>query len=324
VLCECVCRQGVFGNVTSRQIIDKDPRREKTAADETYLQRVGDRVRAARDGLGLTRKSLSVVSGVSERYLADLEAGAGNASLLVLRRIATALHLEMEGLLAAGPDPAPELVTAQKLLRQLPGAELAKVRRLLEQSVGSPARARQHRIALIGLRGAGKSTLGRATADALGVPFIELDREIERVAGMELSEIFALQGKTGYRQHELRCLQAVMHQYERAVIATGGSLVTEPEAYDLLLDSCHVVWLKAAPQSHMDRVVAQGDLRPMADNPRAMDDLRAILDRRKALYARAHAVVDTTETSHEEAVRAILATIDHSAAETDGGATRTV
>jgi XRE family transcriptional regulator, aerobic/anaerobic benzoate catabolism transcriptional regulator len=271
--------------------------------------RVGDRVRGARDHLGLTRKALSQASGVSERYLADLEAGSGNASLMVLRRIATALKMDIDVLLSERPEPSPELTAAINSLAQLSPADLIQAKRLLARVIPALAKGPSQRIALIGLRGAGKSTVGRAMAATLGVPFVELDREIERAAGMELSEIFALQGKDGYRQHEMRCLEAVIDQHEKVVIATGGGLVAEPAVYELLLATCRVVWLKAAPESHMARVMAQGDLRPMADHPQAMDDLRAILERRKPLYARAHAAIDTTDTTHDEAVRAVLAAV---------------
>ena len=283
-----------------------DPRRGKTVADEHYLQRVGERVRSARDRQGMTRKALSEASGVSERYLADLEAGAGNASLLVLRRIAGALQLEMHEMLSAFPDRSPEFTAILAQLTRLSPAELNAAQGVLRREIAVTSGNKSARIALVGLRGAGKTTIGRATAAALDVPFVELDREIERAAGMELSEIFALQGKTGFRQHELRCLKAAIDQHERAVIATGGSLVTEPENYELLLSTCFVVWLKAAPESHMDRVMAQGDLRPMANNPQALDDLRAILESRQTLYARAHAMIDTTATTHEQAVAAVL------------------
>lgn len=293
--------------LASQSPLPLDTRRNKTADDKAYLRLVGDRVRAARDRLGLTRKGLSLSSGVSERYLADLEAGAGNASLMVLRRVATALQFEIEDLLSAKPSASPDLRAAVVLLGAMQPLALSRARHWLE--IGSSAVPREigGRIALIGLRGAGKSTLGRALADRLEVPFIELDREIERAAGMELSEIFALQGKAAYRQHELHCLEAVIRQHERAVIATGGSLVTEPVAYDLLLQSCHVIWLKADPESHMTRVTAQGDLRPMSGNPQAMDDLRAILATREGLYGRAHATIDTTGVACEEALEQILA-----------------
>ncbi len=292
--------------MTSREP-SPDLRRGKSAGDAGYLQRVGDRVRAARDRLGKTRKNLSEASGVSERYLADLEAGAGNASLLVLRRIAAALGLEMDFLLSALPDRSTELAALITELGTLSAAELMRVQDVLRRDlIEMRGAAGARRIALIGLRGAGKTTIGRATATALDVPFVELDREIERAAGMELSEIFALQGKAGFRLHELRCLEAVIGQFERSVIATGGGLVTEPATYELLLASCFVVWLKAAPESHMDRVAAQGDRRPMAGNPQAMDDLRAILADRHPLYERAHAIVDTTGKTAEAVVVAVL------------------
>lgn len=287
----------------------KDHRRGKTADDTSYLLRVGERVRNTRDQLGLTRKALSQASGVSERYLADLEAGSGNASLMVLRRIATALKMDIDTLLSERPEPSAELTAAITILARLSPPDLIKARRLVARVIPAISQGPSHRIALIGLRGAGKSTIGRAMAKVLDVPFVELDREIERAAGMELSEIFALQGKDSYRQHEMRCLEAVIDQHERVVIATGGGLVTEPAAYELLLATCRVVWLKAAPESHMARVMAQGDLRPMADHPQAMDDLRAILERRKPLYARAHAAIDTTDTTHDEAVGAVLAAV---------------
>lgn len=281
-------------------------KRGKTPADGIYLQRVGDRVRAMRDTHGLTRKKLSEISGVSERYLADLEAGSGNASLLVLRRVAAALQLNLAELVSEQPPHTPDMAAIVQQLETMSPSEIGSARQLLQRIRLAPPQRHAGRIALIGLRGAGKSTIGRAAATAMDLPFVELDREIERATGMELSEIFAGQGKAGYRQHELRCLQALVRQHDRAVIATGGSLVTEPAAYELLLSTCFVVWLKASPQSHMERVMAQGDLRPMADNPAAMDDLRAILTDREALYARAHAMIDTSSNDRQETVDQLL------------------
>jgi XRE family transcriptional regulator, aerobic/anaerobic benzoate catabolism transcriptional regulator len=285
---------------------DKDHRRSKTADDETYLARVGERVRATRDRLGLTRKALSQASGVSERYLADLEVGAGNASLILLRRVAAALQLDMETLLTERAERSPDLTATIDILAGLSPVDLAQARRLVARAIPALSPGPTRRIALIGLRGAGKSTIGRAMAQQLARPFVELDREIERAAGMELSEIFALQGKHAYRQHEMRCLEAVIDQHEQVVIATGGGLVAEPAAYELLLATCQVVWLKAAPESHMARVMAQGDLRPITGHPQAMDDLRSILENRQPLYARAHVTIETTDTTHEQAVRAAL------------------
>ena len=175
----------------------------------------------------------------------------------------------------------------------------------------------QGRIALVGLRGAGKTTLGQLAAQALAVPFVELDREIERASGMELSEIFAVHGQAMFRSLERQCLETIVARFERVVIATGGSLVTEPATYDLLLSSCFVVWLSAAPDEHMSRVLAQGDLRPMADGPQAMDDLKAILESRAPLYAKANAVVNTGGKSEAQAFAALLAAMPRSGAASD-------
>jgi XRE family aerobic/anaerobic benzoate catabolism transcriptional regulator len=174
---------------------------------------------------------------------------------------------------------------------------------------------RRARIALVGLRGAGKTTLGQLTAQALGVPFVELDREIERASGMELSEIFAMHGQPMFRRLERQCLETTIERFDKAVIATGGSLVTEPATYDLLLSACFVVWLSAKPDEHMGRVLAQGDLRPMADGPQAMDDLKAILESRTALYAKANAQVSTTGKTEAQAFAALLAALPRGAGE---------
>jgi len=248
-----------------------------------YLRRVGERVRLGRARRGMSRKVLSQASGVSERYLAELERGAGNASLLVLRQVADALGLEVAQLVGDAPERPIDLALAVHQLERLSPADLLEARRMLADRFGS-ARASHHRIALVGLRGAGKTTLGQRAAEALGVPFVELDREVERASGMELSEIFATHGQAMYRRLERQCLETVIQRFDRVVIATGGSLVTEPATYDLLLSSCFVVWLSARPEEHMGRVLAQGDLRPMAEGPQAMDDLKAILESRAALY----------------------------------------
>ena len=234
------------------------------AQDSVYLGRLGERVRAWRTDHGMTRRALAAASGVSERYLAQLEAGRGNISVLLLRRVARAMSVPVEHLVRE--DDAP----------------------------------RTARIALIGLRGAGKSTLGGKLAQALGVPFIELDREVEKEAGAPLGEVFAMYGQDAYRRFERRALERVLNEHERAVIATGGSLVTDPSSYELLLGRCHCVWLKASPQEHMSRVVAQGDLRPFSGKTQgpgrsaALDEIRKLLADRERLYARAPLAVDTT------------------------------
>jgi XRE family aerobic/anaerobic benzoate catabolism transcriptional regulator len=263
---------------------------------------LGERVREARAKRGLSRKSLATDSGVSERYLAQLEAGQGNVSILLLRQIATALDLPITELLAEDSEESVELTLTTRFLKGLPHQKLAAVRSQLVRDYGNARGERLKRIALIGLRGAGKSTLGAKLAKTLGVPFVELDREIEREAGTSLSEIFLLYGQAGYRRYERRSLERVLERNERAVIATGGSIVSEPGTFELLLSSCFTVWLKAAPEEHMARVIAQGDTRPMAGNDQAMEDLRRILEGRATLYRQADAVVDTAGKSVEKSL----------------------
>jgi XRE family aerobic/anaerobic benzoate catabolism transcriptional regulator len=292
-----------------------ETRRGAAPADEAYLKRVGERVRLARARRGMSRKTLSKASGVSERYLAEMERGAGNASLLVLRQIADALGIEAATLMSDQLERPIDLTLAIHQLERLAPAELADARRLIAQRFGTAAPAGQGRVALVGLRGAGKTSLGQLAAQALAVPFIELDGEIERASGMELSEIFAMHGQVMFRRLERQCLEAVIERLERVVIATGGSLVTEAATYDRLLSACFVVWLSATPDEHMNRVLDQGDLRPMADGPQAMDDLKAILDSRSPLYAKANAVVDTSGKTEAQAFAALLAAIPRAGAE---------
>ena len=291
-----------------------EARRGTTPADQAYLERVGERVRLARARRGMSRKSLSRASGVSERYLAELERGAGNASLLVLRQIADALSIEAAALVSDALERPVDLTLALHQLERLAPTDLAEARSLIAQRFGQAGRSAQGRIALVGLRGAGKTTLGQLAAQALAVPFVELDREIERASGMELSEIFAVHGQAMFRSLERQCLETIVARFERVVIATGGSLVTEPATYHLLLSTCFVVWLSAAPDEHMSRVLAQGDLRPMADGPQAMDDLKAILESRTPLYAKANAVVNTGGKSEAQAFAALLAAMPRSSA----------
>ena len=227
-----------------------------------YLAQLGERVRARREEQGLTRKALARASAVSERYLAQLETGQGNVSVLLLRRIARALA-----------------VAADQMLR--------------EQEAAAP----RGRIALLGLRGAGKSTLGARLAQALGLSFVELDREVEREAGTGLGEVFSNYGQEAFRRFERRALERVLRQHPRAVIATGGSLVTDPGNYALLLEQCWCVWLKASPEEHMQRVIAQGDLRPFRGRAAALDEIRRLLADRARLYARADATVETSGRS---------------------------
>ena len=282
---------------------DPKPANPNAAADEDFLARLGERVRDARVRRGLTRKTLARDSAVSERYLAELEAGRGNISVLLLRQVAGTLGLALAELLRENEAQAVDLTLIHEFLQRLPKQRLARVRAQLQRDYGGNPAGRSERIALIGLRGAGKSTLGEALATELKVPFIELDREIEREAGTGLSEIFLLYGQQGYRRHEQRCLERIVESQSRCVIATGGSIVSDPGTYDLLRSSCFTVWLKAKPEEHMSRVTAQGDMRPMAGNTQAMADLKRILQRRAALYGQADAVVDTTGRNAKQSLK---------------------
>ena len=272
-------------------------------ADEAFLRVLGERVRDARARRGMTRKILAHDSGVSERYLAQIETGLGNISVLLLQRIAAALHLPLIELLQQDAEQPLELALIAQFLQRLPSQKLASVRSQLIRDYGTAHTDRMQRIALIGLRGAGKSTLGNKLAKELSVPFIELDREVEREAGTSLSEIFLLYGQAGYRRYERRSLEKAVEKNERVVIATGGSIVSEPGTYDLLLSTCHTVWLKAQPEEHMARVVAQGDTRPMTGNREAMEDLHRILRGRTALYGRADVTIDTARKSIEQSLQ---------------------
>src|SRR6516164_6468765 len=248
------------------------------ATDSVFLKLLGERVREARARRGMTRKILARDSGVSERYLAQLETGHGNISILLLRDIARALDLPVEALVFDGPEPPIDLVHTTEFLRRLPANELSEARHLLVEHFGGvDLAARRGRVALIGLRGAGKSTLGAMLAERLEVPFLELDRLIEQESGVSLSAIFDLYGQSGFRRFERRCLDDVIERYPRFVLATGGSLVSEPATFERLLTMCYTVWLHAAPEDHMQRVIEQGDMRPMADNRESMADLQRIL-----------------------------------------------
>ena len=267
---------------------------ETAEAQTALLAALGERVRDLRAQRGMTRRILARDSGVSERYLAHLEAGIGNGSILLLAKVAAALNVPVTALLHQASEVAPEIQEITGLVKRLSQAQLKTARDLLVREFDAEVKARMRRIALVGLRGAGKSSLGAALARRLNIPFIELDREVEREADTSLNEIFLLYGQAGYRRLERAALMRVLEKHSRAVIATGGSIVSESDTYDLLLASCYTVWLKAQPEEHMARVVAQGDTRPMRGNREAMDDLRRILLTRAPLYGRADAVVDTS------------------------------
>jgi XRE family aerobic/anaerobic benzoate catabolism transcriptional regulator len=279
-------------------------------SDPDFLANLGRRVRQARVERGMARTALSRAADVSERYLAQLESGEGNASVVLLRRIAIALGVRITDLLDSG-EPVTEQRLIQRFLSSLPPKRLEEVLRRLTQDFGQEEAVRRKRITLIGLRGAGKTTLGAALAKSMRRPLLELDEEIEREAGISLSEVFLLYGQAGYRRIERRCLERVINSQEDIVLTVGGGIVSEPETYNLLLLNCYTVWVKAAPEEHMARVVAQGDMRPMAGHAGAMEDLRNILVAREPLYGKADAVVDTSgaaaETSFAALQRAVAA-----------------
>lgn len=249
--------------------------------DSLLLRDLALRIRSLRKTRALTRKSLSQLADVSERHLAQLESGEGNISILLLNRIATALNTSLAELFTSSSESS--------------SLEIAP---------------RHNRIALVGLRGAGKSTLGEKLAAARNIPFVELDREIEKETSMPLADIFSLYGQSGYRAIERRTLERVMNEHERGVFSIGGGVVTEPETYDFLRAHSYTIWIKAKPEEHMDRVVAQGDFRAMAGNDRAMEDLRRILSAREPLYRKADMTLDTSAATVDESFHRLQSTLD--------------
>ena len=282
---------------------------------DAYLRRLGERVRTLRNQRGMSRKVLAQHAKVSERYLAQMEAGKGNVSIVLLRRIARAIGIPITQLVHEGPEPPLGLVLLTQFLERLPAADLNEARALLLRHFGEPSEDLRHRrIALVGLRGGGKSTLGRLLADRLELPFIELDQEVEQHSGASLSEIFDMFGQETFRRAEREALEEVLRQHRGFVMATSGSIVTDPGTMELLLASCFTIWLRAEPDVHMKRVIEQGDMRPMAKSPRAMEDLVAILKSREPLYARAEASLDTTGRTPEQNLAELLRAISVPAA----------
>jgi len=279
--------------------VSRKPRDRSRVADPVLVQ-LGERVRDLRAIRGMSRKTLARDAGVSERFLADLESGVGNASILLLSRLAQALALPLTDLLGAERDPGTSLARSMQLLTRLSPERLAEAHQWLRTRFAPAADSteRARRIALIGLRGAGKSTLGRLLALELRVPFVELDDRITSLSGMDTAQIHGMLGQSAYRRYELKALEAIVEESAgRAeagvVLAAPGSIVSEPETYAFLLANCYTVWIKASPEEHMARVIAQGDLRPMAGNREAMDDLRRILANREPLYAQADLTIDS-------------------------------
>jgi XRE family aerobic/anaerobic benzoate catabolism transcriptional regulator len=271
---------------------------------EAFIRTVGERVRGVRQRRGMTRRELSEKSGVSQRYLAQLENGDGNISIGLLFRVAQALDHRVEWLVAM-EDPWTS--QTQKFARLFASAPNGLRSRIMETLVAAePTNLRRRRIGLIGLRGAGKSTLGRKLGAALGLPFIELNRDIEEQSGMPVADVMALYGQEGYRRLERQALERVVATSDAGVLAVAGGIVSEPETFAFLLRHFHTIWLKAIPETHMKRVAAQGDVRPMAGNPKAMDELKSILTSREALYERADAMVDTEGRTPDESVRDLI------------------
>lgn len=267
----------------------------KSPDDTSFLKRLGERVRDARGRHGMSRRVLSQDSAISERYLAQLESGQGNISVILLRQVSRAIGVPLDELIAEDPSRSAEIALIVEMLRRVSPTDRAKAQLTLTKILRkSEAHPRHHRIALIGLRGAGKSTLGPLIAAKLGFPFVEINAQIELASGLSVGELFSLYGQDGYRRFEERGLKSIIDQYDKVVVATGGGIVANPATYDLLLNAFCTVWLRAAPQDHMDQVLAQGDNRPMANNQAAMEELNIILKSREPLYGRADLSLDTT------------------------------
>jgi XRE family aerobic/anaerobic benzoate catabolism transcriptional regulator len=276
-------------------------------AVNALILRVGDRVRKARERKGIPRRVLSEISGVSPRYLAQLEGGEGNISIGLLQRVAFALDHRIEWLIGEEDPWTSDPLRVADLYR---GASGDVRRRVLDLLAPEPVETmRANRICLIGLRGAGKSTLGAAAGAALGVPFVELNREIEDQSGMPVNEVLALYGQEGYRKLEAQALGRIIATYDTMILAVAGGIVAEPDTYKTLLAHFHTIWVKASPGEHMNRVRAQGDTRPMAGNPEAMEQLKSILTSRESLYERALAQLDTTGKPLQTSVDELMALI---------------
>jgi XRE family transcriptional regulator, aerobic/anaerobic benzoate catabolism transcriptional regulator len=280
--------------------------------DIAYLRTLADKIREARAQRGMTRNALAADSGVSLRFLAQLEGGQGNPSILVLRRIASAMGFPPDDLLSDDPPPGIDRILLMQQLKRLSDEDIAKARRLLSQQWGldGVAEAKRPYVTLIGLRGAGKTTLGRRLAKHRGVPFFELDREVEREYGATIGEILQLHGQPGYRRFERESLQAVLSKHPAAVIETGGGLAADPETLPLLLDRTVAIWVRASPDEHMQRVIDQGDLRPMARSREAMRELKDILKAREPFYRQAHLHLMTSGRTAEQSFQDLLELFD--------------
>lgn len=277
-------------------------------SEDDFVSMVGDRVRMARARRGISRKVLSELSGVSQRYLAQLEGGQGNISIALLKRIAVALDHRIEWLVGEDDPWNSDALRVAALFRAATVEQKRRVLALLDPDNAGEQRGR--RIALIGLRGAGKSTLGRLAAAARDIPFVELNAEIEATSGMPVNELMALYGQEGYRRLERQAVERIAAAHDSVVLAVAGGIVSEPDTFNFLLRHFHTIWLKAKPEEHMSRVRKQGDTRPMAGNPAAMDELKTILTSRESLYAQSGAQVDTSGKDVEDSLADLLETIE--------------
>jgi XRE family transcriptional regulator, aerobic/anaerobic benzoate catabolism transcriptional regulator len=288
------------------------PRKSGGRSTEPILIRIGERIRNLRAIRGMSRKALANDAGVSERFLADLESGVGNASILLMNRLADALALPLPEILVGGDAARPDLSLAVQLLSGLNDADLQESRRWLQARFAHQTNqnSRLSRIALIGLRGAGKSTLGKKLSETLKCRFVELDQTIEELSGMDSTQIHSMLGQSAYRRYEFAALRSLVGcDVEKLVVAVPGSIVSESETYSYLLAHCFSVWVQASPEEHMARVIAQGDMRPMSGNREAMKDLRRILATREALYAQADIAINTSERSIDQTLQDLVKSI---------------
>jgi XRE family aerobic/anaerobic benzoate catabolism transcriptional regulator len=278
----------------------------KKSSVNSYLWQLGENIRSVRARRGMTIHQLARASSLSARFLTTVELGRGNISVGRLNTVAGALEVPIEMLAADAQPTSPAFNQSTAFLKKLPPGQLRDAHKLLlEKFANVDASVRRSRIALIGLRGAGKSTLGSLFAQQLGVPFIELDKQVERDSGVTLTIIFDLYGPSGYRRMEREALESILAKHPRFVLATGGGIVSDPANFNRLLSECFTIWLRAKPEEHMARVLAQGDRRPMANNRQAMRDLRRILWSREALYRQADIVVETTSQTVRQSLQAL-------------------
>lgn len=273
-----------------------------------FLLALGSRVKNLRNRSGTTRKALALKAGISERHLANLESGEGNVSVLVLLQVADGLQSSLAELVGDITTSSPEWLMIRSLLENRDENCLQRVRKAIEKAVGnqSASELKGCRIALIGLRGAGKTTLGRLLSNKLDFPFVELSREIEQIAGCSIAEIQDLYGVSAYRRYERLALEETIQNYPNVIVGTPGGLVSNPANFNLLLSNCSAIWLKAKPEDHMQRVIDQGDLRPMAGTTEAMKDLKNILQSRKIFHSKAQWQLDTSQQALQPTFKKLL------------------